>query len=92
MKGLEHCIKEEHATDAIIRIANEDPGNVNILMIGPCTNLAMALLFEPTLKDKIGRVVVMGGTKNARGNVDINKEYNFNFDPEAAHIVMHTFP
>ena len=33
-------------------------------------------------------MLVMGGTSAAEGNVTINAEFNFLFDPEAAHVVI----
>ena len=89
MSGYKHCIVEkERAADAIIRLINDSPGRVNVLLIGPMTNMAIALTLAPSIAEKVGRVVAMGGTKNGRGKIDFNKETNFAFDPEAAYICV----
>ena len=59
-----------------------------MLLIGPMTNMAIALTVAPWIADKVGRVVAMGGTKNGRGKIDFNKETNFATDPEAASICI----
>jgi purine nucleosidase len=61
---------------------------VDILMIGPLTNLAMALRLEPTILDGIGQLTIMGGTIHGRGNTTPAAEFNIYADPEAAAIVL----
>ena len=64
------------------------PGEVTILAIGPMTNVAMALRLKPSIETKIKRIVFMGGNVNVAGNASAQAEFNFWFDPEAAHIVL----
>ena len=45
-------LAEEHASDLIIRLARENPGEVTVLCTGPMSNLAMALVKEPALARK----------------------------------------
>jgi purine nucleosidase len=78
----------EHAVDMIIRMINENPGEIHLLAIAPLTNIAMAMLRDPGIKDKIPHIYIMGGTNNARGNITPAAEYNFWVDPEAARIVL----
>ncbi|MBV8865822.1 MAG: nucleoside hydrolase, partial [Acidobacteriaceae bacterium] len=80
-------IKAEHAVDAIIRVANATPG-IEIITLGPLTNLALALSRGPGLADKIARCVVMGGAPCCEGNVTPAAEFNIWVDPEAARIVF----
>lgn len=61
IKGYTHCIKDEHAVNAIIRTAKENPG-LNIICIAPLTNLGMALRLEPELANLIGSLTVLGGS------------------------------
>ena len=49
------------AMDFIIRTVNANPGQVTIAAIGPLTNVAMALRYEPGLAAKIKRIAIMGG-------------------------------
>lgn len=61
---------------------------VDLLMIGPLTNLAMALRLSPSCAAGVGQVTVMGGTLYGRGNVTPTAEFNIFADPEAAAIVF----
>ena len=61
---------------------------VDILMIGPLTNLALALRLDPAIVDGIGTLTIMGGTVYGRGNTTPAAEFNIYADPEAAHIVF----
>jgi purine nucleosidase len=79
----------DHAVDALIRTVNDNPG-IEIVTLGPLTNLAMALLREPKLAASVKRCVVMGGAPCCSGNVTPAAEYNIWVDPEAARIVFHS--
>ena len=66
--------------------AAADP--VDLLMVGPLTNLALALRRTPGIVGGIGQLTVMGGTLYGRGNVTPAAEFNIFCDPEAAAIVL----
>jgi purine nucleosidase len=40
----------------------ESPGEVTVLALGPLTNVATAGMLEPSFFDKVGRLVIMGGS------------------------------
>lgn len=61
---------------------------VDILMIGPLTNLALALRLSPGIVAGIGQLTIMGGTIYGRGNTTPAAEFNIYADPEAAQIVL----
>ncbi|MBS0221531.1 MAG: nucleoside hydrolase [Proteobacteria bacterium] len=61
---------------------------VDLLTIGPLTNLALALQRAPAIARGIGRLTIMGGTLHGRGNVTPAAEFNVFCDPEAAAIVF----
>jgi purine nucleosidase len=61
---------------------------IDILMIGPLTNLALALRLEPSIIDGIGTLTIMGGNVYGRGNTTPAAEFNIYADPEAAHVVL----
>jgi inosine-uridine nucleoside N-ribohydrolase len=73
---------------AIIRMANERPGELTLVCVGPLTNLAIALNVEPTLGERLRRVVIMGGAFDVAGNVTPHAEFNIYCDPEAAYRVF----
>jgi purine nucleosidase len=64
------------------------PGVITLVTLGPLTNVAVALGREPQIADRLGRIVVMGGTGDGVGNVSAVAEFNVWADPEAAAIVF----
>ena len=76
-----------HAVDAIIATALANPG-LEIVTLGPLTNIALALAREPRIASMIRRCVVMGGAPCCEGNVTPAAEFNIWVDPEAAAIVF----
>jgi purine nucleosidase len=82
----------EHAALAILRLSHEHAGRLLLVALGPLTNIALALRLDPTLPQRIARIVVMGGAVSAHGNITAAAEFNVAFDPEAAHIVFSAFP
>ena len=81
-------ISESNAANLIIDIVNANPGEITILCIGPVTNLALALLKEPSLRKKIKNVVSMAGTIHYPGNATPSSEYNVFCDPESFDILL----
>src|ERR1700712_1278837 len=79
--------EREHAVDALIRIAAQEPG-LTLVTLGPLTNIALALAREPAFARNVGRCVVMGGAPACEGNVTAAAEYNIWVDPEAARRVF----
>ncbi len=80
----------EHAVDELVRRINESPGELTILAQAPLTNLAAAVVRDPSITQKVARVYVMGG---GIGNITPAAEFNFYVDPEAAKIVLNAgFP
>jgi purine nucleosidase len=94
--GLGHAILPDpsikivstNAANLIIEIVNANPGEVTILCIGPVTNLALALLKDPSLRRKIKNVVSMAGTFHYPGNATPSSEYNVFCDPESFDILL----
>lgn len=78
----------ESAAELLVRLARETPGELDVLAVGPLTNLALALGLEPRLPDLVRRLVVMGGAVHAAGNVGSHAEANVANDPEAAEVVF----
>lgn len=71
-----------------LRAAADAGRRVDVLMIGPLTNLALALRLDPGIVAGIGQLTVMGGTLHGRGNTTPAAEFNVYADPEAARIVL----
>ena len=79
--------ESEHAVDAILDLSKRYSG-LTLVTLGPLTNIAIALLRDPKLADRISRCVVMGGNPCCIGNVTPAAEYNIWCDSEAAEIVL----
>lgn len=73
---------------ALIRLARLHPGELTLVMLGPLTNLAIALNVEPELPELLKAVVVMGGAYAVPGNTTPAAEFNILVDPEAAEQVF----
>jgi purine nucleosidase len=86
-------VQSEHAVHALIRLANENPGELVLAAIGPLTNLAAALTIDPDLPSKFKQLVVMGGAIYSKGNTStVTAEFNIHTDPEAASMVFSSWP
>jgi purine nucleosidase len=83
--------EDEHAALAILRLSHEHVGRLVLVALGPLTNIALALKLDPTLPQRVARFVVMGGAVTCHGNITPAAEFNFYFDPEAAHITLQAF-
>lgn len=78
-----------HAVDAIIALVNGRPEkSVALAVLGPLTNLALALRKDPGLAERLGPVAVMGGARSEGGNITASAEFNIWADPEAAAEVL----
>ncbi|MDR5697021.1 MAG: nucleoside hydrolase [Armatimonadota bacterium] len=76
-----------HAVDAILSLCRHYRKELDIVCLGPPTNLAAALIQSPKLAEMPGRVYVYGGSSDG-GNVTASAEFNFHTDPEAASLVL----
>ena len=79
--------EEKHAVNFIIDTLMNSDGDITLVPVGPLTNIAMALRFEPRIAGKIRQIVLMGGAVGL-GNVTPAAEFNIYADPEAAHVVL----
>ena len=71
---------------ADLLLTSETP--VTVAAIGPWTNIALLLATFPEAAERIGRLVLMGGSAARGGNVTAAAEFNVWADPEAAQKVL----
>lgn len=77
------------AANAIVDLVMRRPEkSVALAMLGPLTNLALALRREPRLAERLGPVAIMGGARSEGGNITPSAEFNIWADPEAAAVVF----
>ncbi|MCF6745363.1 nucleoside hydrolase [Blastococcus sp. KM273128] len=76
------------AVAALAELLAASPTPVTVAAIGPLTNIALLLAGHPEAAERIGRLVVMGGSAGRGGNVTAAAEFNIWSDPEAAQVVL----
>ena len=81
-------VADGHAVDALRRIAAEEPGQHELITLGPLSNIAAALILDPLLLTKFVNTTMMLGAPDGVGNVSVLGEFNAWADPEAAAMVM----
>ncbi len=75
------------AADTIRRLLRESPRKITLVGVAPATNLALALMTEPALAEKVERIVLMTGAW-AEGNATPAAEFNAMNDPEALAVLV----
>jgi inosine-uridine nucleoside N-ribohydrolase len=84
---------DEDAAHFLIRQVRAHPHEVTIYAAGPLTNIALAISIDPQFAELTRGIVLMGGSLNPQTDdpefaTSPRHEFNFWFDPEAAHIVL----
>ena len=85
--------EEEDAAHFLIRMVRRYPHEVTIYEGGPMTDLALAISIDPEFPELAEQLVFMGGslspqTEHVEFVNNPRHEFNFWFDPEAAHMVL----
>lgn len=88
LKPAEGQLSSLDSAEFIIEQVQKYPNEITLVAIGPLTNLATVIERAPELVNKVKRVVLMGGTIHADGNVSPVAEANIFSDPDAAEQVM----
>ncbi|MEK4068912.1 nucleoside hydrolase [Peribacillus sp. FSL R5-0717] len=77
-----------HAVDVILDLVEKNPGEIEIVTIGPVTNIALAILKAPETMNKVKRIYTMGTAGFGAGNTTPVAEFNVYVDAEAYSIIM----
>jgi purine nucleosidase len=78
-----------HGVDYIINtLMAAEPKTITLCTLGPLTNVAMALIKQPAIAERIAEIVMMGGAYFEVGNITPAAEFNIYVDPEAADVVL----
>ena len=82
------CKVDSHfGPDLIIQMVHAAPHEITLVPVGPLTNIALAILKDPSIVPLVKEVIIMGGSISG-GNVNAAAEANIYNDPEAAQIVF----
>ncbi|MCG7410496.1 nucleoside hydrolase [Paenibacillus sp. ACRRX] len=82
--------EEKHAVDAILDIIESNPGEIEILTIGPVTNIALAILKAPETMNMVKHIYTMGTSGFGPGNTTPVAEFNVYVDAEAYKIMLNS--
>jgi purine nucleosidase len=83
----------EDAAHFLIHQVHAHPHQVTLYAAGPLTNIALAIAIDPHFAELTQGIVIMGGSLNPATSdpefaLNPHHEFNFWFDPEAAHITL----
>lgn len=79
-------LQTQHAVDFLIETLLQATVPITLATLGPLTNLAVAIVKEPSIGQHIQEIVMMGGALT-QGNITPSAEFNLYVDPHAAHVV-----
>jgi inosine-uridine nucleoside N-ribohydrolase len=84
--------EDRTAPDLISDLVRGSDTPIEIVAVGPLTNLAVAFDADPTLAGLVAGITIMGGAVDVAGNVFKNDvaEWNIWVDPTAADTVLHS--
>ncbi|MBO0453160.1 nucleoside hydrolase [Candidatus Enterococcus murrayae] len=79
----EQTHEKQHAVDFIIEMVAQYPDEVEIAIIGPATNIALAIMKEPDIMKRVKHFYIMGTSGFALGNASTMAEFNVYADAES---------
>ncbi|UPT64660.1 MAG: nucleoside hydrolase [Hyphomonadaceae bacterium JAD_PAG50586_4] len=68
-------------------LSKATPKSISIAVLGPLTNIALALRANPASALGVREIVIMGGARSEGGNITASAEFNIYADPHAAAVV-----
>ncbi|MGL6114010.1 nucleoside hydrolase [Cetobacterium sp. SF1] len=90
LEEVPEIIANKNAWEFIVEILNSNE-NVDIIALGPLTNLAKAVKLDNKILNKANRIISMGGAYRTNGNCSQVAEFNYWVDPEAVNIVFNNY-
>ena len=82
-------LQSGHAVEFIVKtLLKEPPDSITLCALGPLTNVALAMVQEPSVASRIHEIVFMGGAAINPGNTTPAAEFNIYVDPHAADVVF----
>lgn len=82
-----HVDRSAHAALILIDLAKKYPGELDILVLGPLTNIAIAVTLDSNFMNNINRLYIMGGCIGGKKKPLVT-DYNFGNDPDSNYIVL----
>ena len=88
MPAPDHELHQSHAVELILSLVNQHANDIELVTLGPVTNIAMCLMQDDDFANKVSLVIMMGGAIFVPGNSAPAAETNVYADPDAARIVF----
>lgn len=85
LKCLEGC-----AEDNMMRVIEENPNEITLVLLGPQTNAALLLKKYPQSAKLLKQIVFMGGSPYGYKKTKPHISFNISSDPEACEIVLNS--
>lgn len=76
------------AIEAMRDVILQNPNEIEIVAVGPVTNVAKLLLTYPEVTDKIKHIVLMIGSIDGKGSITPFASFNAYCDPDAVQVVL----
>lgn len=87
--GVARRVQEGHAAMRLVQmLSSHAPNTIELVAVGPLTNLALAEALSPGILRRARRILIMGGALRLPGNITPAAEFNFYADPVAAEMVL----
>jgi purine nucleosidase len=80
-------LQKQQGIDFLIQTLMQAEQKITLATLGPLTNLAVAMIHQPQICERIEELVLMGGAVT-QGNITPSAEFNLYVDPHAAHVVF----
>ncbi len=77
-----------YAVDYILQTVKDNPGEIEIVALGPVTNIALAILKDPDCMKKVKHIWSMGTSGFGPGNATPVAEFNVFIDAESYKIML----
>lgn len=82
-------LADRHAVMALIDLLRAaGPKGMDLVVTGPMTNVAMALIMAPEIAANIDQLILMAGADTEGGNITRFAEFNVFADPHAGAVVL----
>lgn len=76
------------AIEAMRDVILQNPNEIEVVAVGPVTNVAKLLLTYPEVTDKIKKIVLMVGSIDGKGSITPFASFNAYCDPDAVQVVL----
>lgn len=89
LKNIQRKIEDIAAIQFFINSLEKSKNKeIDIVSLGPTTNLALLKIIRPDLISKINQIIILGGVFNEKGNITSKAEFNVYNDPKALESVL----